>query len=127
MMTNRIGRLEFLFWFAVSIVATGIALAIVSVLTNTPIEPGRTQYPLPVGLVIIALLAVVLKAHVSRFHDLGWSGSAAVVVFIPLVDVAAILLLAVVPGQKGANRFGEPQKFLQRFRTVEKPTANIPQ
>ncbi|HTT33637.1 MAG TPA: DUF805 domain-containing protein [Methylomirabilota bacterium] len=117
-MSNRIGRLELLFWFVVSILGAGILLAIVANLTNTAIESGRTRYPLSQAFCFIAAAVVILKAVVSRFHDIGWSGWAVLFMFIPLVDIVALLLLVFVPGQKGRNLYGEPPIFLQRFRKV---------
>jgi uncharacterized membrane protein YhaH (DUF805 family) len=71
-MSNRIGRLELLFWFVSSILAGGILLAIVASLTRTAIEFGT--HPLSQALCIIAVAVVILRAAVSRFHDIGWSG-----------------------------------------------------
>lgn len=115
-MSNRIGRLELLFWFVASVLGTGILLAIVESLTKTAIEFDRTRYPLPQALCLIVAAVVMLKAVVSRFHDMGWSGWAVLLMFVPLVDIVAVLLLLVVPGQKRPNNYGEPPVFLQRFR-----------
>jgi uncharacterized membrane protein YhaH (DUF805 family) len=59
---------------------------------------------------------MILKATVSRFHDIGWSGWAALLMFVPLVDIVALLALLLVPGQKRPNLYGQPPIFLQRFR-----------
>lgn len=115
-MSNRIGRLELLFWFVSSILAGGILLAIVAGLTRTAIEFGT--HPLSQALCIIAVAVVILRAAVSRFHDIGWSGWAVLLMFVPLVGVVAFLLLLVVPGQKRPNLYGEPPIFLQRFRKL---------
>jgi len=117
-MSNRIGRLELLFWFAATIVGSGILLAIVASVTNAPIELGRTRYPLSQALCFIAVAVVTLKAVASRFHDIGWPGWAVLLMFVPLVDIVALLLLVVVPGQKKPNLYGEPPIFLQRFRKL---------
>jgi uncharacterized membrane protein YhaH (DUF805 family) len=117
-MSNRIGRLELLFWFVMSILGTGILLAIVESLTNTAIQFDRTRYPLSQALCLIVAAVVMLKAVVSRFHEIGWSGWAVLLMFVPLVDILALLLLLVVPGQKRPNPYGEPPRFLQRFRKL---------
>jgi len=117
-MANRIGRLELLFWFVVSILGTGILLAIVASLTNTPIEFDRTRYPVSQALCFIAAAVVILKAVVSRFHDIGRSGWGVLLMFVPLVDIVALLLLVIVPGQKRPNLHGDPPIFLQRFRKL---------
>ena len=116
-MGNRIGRLELLFWFVASILGSGILLAIVSILTNTAIEPGRAYF-LSQALCVMAAAVVILKAVVSRFHDIGWRSWAVLLMFVPLVGVVAFLLLAVVPGEKRPNHYGEPPIFLRRFRKV---------
>jgi uncharacterized membrane protein YhaH (DUF805 family) len=116
MISNRIGRLELLFWYFASIVGAGIMVALVAALTNTTIEPDRTRHPWPQALALIAASLVMLKAQASRFHDIGWSGRAVLLMFVPLVNVVALLLLMVVPGQKQPNEYGDQTKFLQWLR-----------
>ena len=113
---NRIGRLELLFWFVASVIGAGIGLAIASALTSTPIEPGRTRYPWSFAFWVLAVALVMLKAIMSRVHDIGWPGWAVVVIAVPLVDLIALLFLLLAPGQKQANVYGEPPRFLQRLR-----------
>ena len=60
----------------------------------------------------------MLKAIVSRFHDIGWPGWAVFVMAVPLVDLIALLFLLLAPGQKQANVYGEPPRFLQRLRRM---------
>jgi uncharacterized membrane protein YhaH (DUF805 family) len=117
-MSNRIGRLEFLFWFVASILGAGILLSIVASITNTAIEVARTQHPLSQALCLILAAVVILKAAMSRFHDIGWPSWTVLLMLVPLVDIAALLLLLVVPGQKRPNLYGEPPIFLQRFRKL---------
>ena len=116
-MANRIGRLELLFWWIVSNLAGGVVLAVYSALRNKPIESFHYPLDLPSALTLIAVVLVVLRGFVSRFHDLGWPTWVAVgVMFVPLLNVVAILVALLVPGQKHANRYGEPPVFLQRLR-----------
>jgi uncharacterized membrane protein YhaH (DUF805 family) len=115
-MSNRIGRLEFVIWLFGSFLGSGTLLGIVQGLTHTAIKIDQTGLPLSEALCIIAAAVVILKAAMSRFHDIGWSGWAALLLLVPLVDIAAVLLLLVVPGQKRPNLYGQPPTFLQRFR-----------
>ena len=117
-MTNRIGRLELLFWFVASIIGAAIGLAIISALTNIPMEPERTRYPWSFAIWLLAAALVMLRAIVSRFHDIGWPGWAVLVMAVPLVGLIALLFLMVAPGQKQANIYGEPPRFLQRLRKM---------
>jgi uncharacterized membrane protein YhaH (DUF805 family) len=114
-MSNRIGRLELLFWFGASSVGGGILVAIVASVTHTAVDPGDS-HPWPQAICLIAAVVVILRAVVSRFHDIGWSGAAMLLVFVPLVGLVALVLAFVVPGQKRPNLYGEPPIFLQRFR-----------
>lgn len=116
-MSNRIGRLEFIFWFVASILSFGILLGIVATFTNTPIEVGGT-HPMSQALCLILAAMVILRGAVCRFHDLGWPGWAVLLLFVPLVDIIALLLLLSVPGQNRSNRYGGPSIFLQRFRKL---------
>jgi uncharacterized membrane protein YhaH (DUF805 family) len=117
-MANRIGRLELLFWFVTSVVGAGIALAIASLVTNTPIQPERTRHPWLQAVWLLAAALVMLKAIVSRFPDIGWPGWVVLIIAVPLVSLAALLFLVLAPGQKQANAYGEPSTFLQRLRNL---------
>jgi len=96
-------------------------LGIVSVLTNTPLEPGRTRYPWSQALWLVAASIVMLKAIVSRLHDIGRSGWAVLLMFVPLVNFVALLLLTVVPGQKSATRTASLQFFFDACEGLEVP------
>jgi len=117
MMSNRIGRLELLFWWAASILCAGIVLAIVAAVTNATIK----SYPLPIlqAIPLIAASIFMLKAALSRFHDIGWSGWGLMLMFLPLLNVLAVCFLVIAPGQRSVNPYGESTVFLQRLRKVE--------
>jgi uncharacterized membrane protein YhaH (DUF805 family) len=120
MMANRIGRLELLFWFVASSIGGGILLDIVGAFTHTKIEPMQTSHPWPQALVVIAIALVWLRAYVARLHDIGWPALAMIVLFVPLVNLIAMLILFVAPGQKQPNRYGNPPMFLERLRKLPK-------
>jgi uncharacterized membrane protein YhaH (DUF805 family) len=121
MIANRIGRLEFLFWCGVPIVAGAILLTIVAFMVgvkDTDIGGVGSSLHGLLALMLLAASVVILKAEVSRFHDLGWAGWAILLMFIPLVDILVFLFLLLAPGQKTRNLYGEPPIFLQRLRKV---------
>jgi uncharacterized membrane protein YhaH (DUF805 family) len=92
-----------------SILGAAILMVIAAALTITTIGPYPAAWP--EALILIAASVVMLKAVLSRFHDTGWSGRGLILMFVPLVNVVALLFLFVVPGQKGANAYGEPTVF----------------
>jgi uncharacterized membrane protein YhaH (DUF805 family) len=89
-------------------------LVIVTTLTGTKVGP----YPhtLPQAVIFLATSILALRAVWSRLHDIGWPGWMLILMFVPFVNVLALLLLVIVPGQKKANAYGAPAVFLQRLR-----------
>jgi uncharacterized membrane protein YhaH (DUF805 family) len=53
-------------------------------------------------------LWVALASLVKRFHDIGWSGLACLMVFIPGVGGFVPLIMLFIPGNDGGNQYGEP-------------------
>ena len=126
MMSNRIGRLEFLFWCSApvilgSVVFMTVALSVGAIDVNT--SSGDPKFRNLLAPVVLFTSIVILRAAVSRLHDLGWAGWTVVLAFIPLVDVVLFLILFIAPGQRVSNAYGEPPIFLGRWRK-SKPAAN---
>lgn len=94
-----------------------LVLSIVSLVIGGPDiidvrSPARGLF----GLMILVTSITILRAEVSRFHDLGWSGWAVLLAFVPIVNMVVLLFLGLAPGQKAANSYGEPTNFLRRVR-----------
>lgn len=121
-MAGRIGRLELLFWWMASLLGAGILAGIVAALTNSTVD--HYPLPLPEALILIAATVVTLRAVLSRFHDIGCSGWALILMFLPFLNVLTLLFLLVMPGQKRENAYGEPTVFLQRWRKIKQ--ENVP-
>jgi uncharacterized membrane protein YhaH (DUF805 family) len=68
------------------------------------------------ALCFILASVLILKAVVSRYHDIGWSGWFVLLMFVPLVDILALIFLLVMRGQKGPNVYGERPRFLGGLR-----------
>jgi uncharacterized membrane protein YhaH (DUF805 family) len=121
-MISRIGRLEFLFWCSVPIIVGSAVLTIVA-LSIGAIDFRTKDSSLRSLLAPVVLVAaiVILRAEVSRFHDLGWSGWWFLLTFVPIVGMIVFLLLILVPGQKTRNLYGEPPVFLQMLRRHNDP------
>lgn len=117
MISDRIGTIELLFWCGAPIIVGSMVLSIVALVVGaTDIDGAGSRLHGLFALVLIAAAIVILKAEVSRFHDLGWSRWAVLLAFVPIVDIVVFLFLVLVPGQKAQNRYGEPPMFLQRVR-----------
>ncbi len=60
-------------------------------------------------LLLVALAAAVWMQFAlvaKRLHDAGWSGSFAIVMAAPLLNLLAMAVVGLLPGEAGANRFG---------------------
>ncbi|WP_085688431.1 MULTISPECIES: DUF805 domain-containing protein [unclassified Pseudomonas] len=109
---GRIGRLRYLAW---SMVLSLVALPIVSVFAL--IGLGLVSADSTTGLIIGGLLAFLLFLafaivgilfSVQRLHDIGWSGWLWLLTLVPFVGSFFPLVIMVVPGNAGANRYGPP-------------------
>lgn len=58
------------------------------------------------GVVSLAFLLPGLAALVRRLHDRGYSGWLALILLVPVVGFIAVLVLAVLPSEPRANRYG---------------------
>lgn len=121
MMANRIGRLELLFWYSASVFSAVVLVLIIDTLTGTTVGPSR--YPLPQAVILIAASLLALRAVWSRLHEIGWPGWMLFFMFVPFVNVLALLLLVIAPGQKKTNAYGAPTVFLQRLRDIRSTQA----
>lgn len=54
-------------------------------------------------LILWALFALSVK----RLHDIGKPGALAVLQFIPMLSAIVFVVLCLIPGDKGANQYGE--------------------
>ena len=59
-------------------------------------------------LALVAMAVVSVQIGVQRLHDIGWSGWLWLVNFVPVVGSVFAILMLVVPGTQGANRYGAP-------------------
>lgn len=109
---GRIGRLRFLAW---TLVLSLVTLPIVGVFAL--IGLGLVSSDSTTGLIIggifafflfLAFVVVSILFTVQRLHDIGWSGWLWLLNFVPFVGSFFPLVIMVVPGNTGANRYGPP-------------------
>lgn len=102
--TGRIGRVRYLAWSAVLLFALlGLYFISAVLMALVPVLGGVV-----LATVGIAALVVSVQIGVQRLHDIGWSGWLWLVNLIPVVGSVFALVMLIVPGTTGANRFGPP-------------------
>ncbi|MGF6592164.1 DUF805 domain-containing protein [Pseudomonas sp. 2835] len=101
---GRIGRVRLLAWSLVLFAATIGGIFLVALLSSSmSLDLG--------GLVMIGLLSARILSMlfiVQRLHDLNWSGWFCWLSILPWVGNFFILVLVLMPGTRGSNRFGAP-------------------
>ncbi|MDO8696020.1 MAG: DUF805 domain-containing protein [Pseudomonas sp.] len=108
---GRIGRLRYLAW---SLVMMAAALVILGIGASVIFALGSDTSLLTIiggllgTLAFIAMAVVSIQIGVKRLHDIGWSGWLLLVSLIPAVGSVFSIIMLVVPGSTGANRFGPP-------------------
>jgi uncharacterized membrane protein YhaH (DUF805 family) len=108
---GRIGRLRYLAW---SLAMTAVAMVIVGIGMAGIFALGSDTSLLTIvggllgALAVIAMVVVGIQIGVKRLHDIGWSGWLLLVSLIPAVGSVFSIIMVVVPGSTGANRFGPP-------------------
>lgn len=102
--SGRIGRVRYLGWLMamtlcfipIMLIGTGIAAM------------SSTLAMLALGIVSIAAVVIGIFIGVQRLHDIGWSGWLLLVHLIPVVGSVFALLMLIIPGTQGVNRYGPP-------------------
>ena len=60
------------------------------------------------GLVVGTVISVLIFAQVvKRLHDVDKSGWYSLILFVPLINIAAILALLLLEGSRGTNQYGD--------------------
>ncbi|HSH49351.1 MAG TPA: DUF805 domain-containing protein, partial [Halomonas sp.] len=113
-LNKRMGRLRFIVQ-ALSIIYASLAAFLLLGLLLTldaapPVDEGGTTAALGVLLTTLFLLSGLALGvpRARRLHDLDLSGWWALAGLVPLLHLPLDIALAVVPGNKPANRYGPP-------------------
>lgn len=101
---GRIGRVRYLGW------SMGLILALIPLFA---VIAGLASIAAPLGVVLgigvcVGMVVASVFFGVQRLHDIGWSGWLWLVNFVPLVGSVFALLMLLLPGSAGANRYGPP-------------------
>ncbi len=102
---GRIGRVRYLGW------SMGLTLLALPVLGLVFAGAMMISQVLAIALMVIgwiALMVVSVGFGAKRLHDLGWSAWLLLLLLVPIVGSVFPLLMLILPGTPGANRYGSP-------------------
>lgn len=99
---GRIGRLRYLAWTMVMLLAA-IPIMVIAAggLAISPIFGS-----LLIVVAVIAVIVVGTQICAQRLHDIGWSAWLLLLNIVPVIGSVFSLLMLVMPGTHGANRYG---------------------
>ena len=101
---GRIGRLRYLAWSLVLVLASAPLLGIAAgVFAASELLGG-----LLLAALGIAAMVVGIMFGVQRLHDIGWSGWLLLLTLVPVLGGVFSLLMFIIPGSTEANRYGPP-------------------
>jgi uncharacterized membrane protein YhaH (DUF805 family) len=102
---GRIGRLRYLAWSLVLMIAILIIAALCALLLSNSLVAGG----LVITVAAVAFVIISVQIGVQRLHDAGWSGWLLLINLVPFVGSLFPLALMIVPGNAGPNQYGPPQ------------------
>jgi uncharacterized membrane protein YhaH (DUF805 family) len=105
---GRIGRQAY--WLAFLLTLAVLSIAFTPYRSGLPLEPDL-YFLLLGGLALWTEVAIVIK----RLHDRSLSGLFALLLLVPLVNIGVVLLVGLLPGDPGPNRFGPHADSRGRF------------
>ena len=101
---GRIGRVRYLGWsMAMTLLAIPIMGVFAGISALSSIFGG-----LLVILAVIAMVVVGVFIGAKRLHDIGWSAWLWLLLLVPAVGSVFAIIMLVVPGTPGPNRYGPP-------------------
>ena len=103
---GRIGReVYWLAWIAINCAVVTLAFSQIT----ADRQNGRMVIePRGLSAVILVLsMPTLICVSVKRLHDMNFSGLFALALLIPALNIFATILLGIMPGKPGPNRYGE--------------------
>lgn len=102
---GRIGRLRYLAW-SMALMAAALGLLLIA---STTFAASAVLGMILTGVFGIGFVLVSVQIGVQRLHDVGWSGWLMLLYLVPVVGTFFPLVVLLLPGNGGVNRFGPPQ------------------
>jgi uncharacterized membrane protein YhaH (DUF805 family) len=113
--SGRARRAEY-WWFYLLVIVGYLMASIIDSLMGLDGTVG------PYGIITLvfglAMLLPSIAAGVRRLHDTDRSGWWMLIAFVPLVGVIVLLVVFVLEGTQGENRFGPDPKAADRTGTI---------
>ncbi|MDV5859929.1 DUF805 domain-containing protein [Pseudomonas mendocina] len=101
---GRIGRVRYLGWTMAMLLCM---LPLVLLFAGVSVMSSALG-TLVMAVGVIAMIVIGVFIGVQRLHDMGWSGWLWLLNFVPVIGSVFALLMLIIPGTQGVNRYGPP-------------------
>ncbi len=101
---GRLGRMRYIAWSMVFMLAMAPAMLICILALKASALLGS----LLITVTAVVAMIIGIQISVKRLHDIGWSGWLLLISLIPVVGSIFQILIFVLPGSQGSNRYGAP-------------------
>ena len=101
---GRIGRVRYLGWTMAMLLCM---LPLVLLFAGVSVMSSALG-ALVMAVGVIAMIVIGVFIGVQRLHDMGWSGWLWLLNFVPVIGSVFALLMLIIPGTQGVNRYGPP-------------------
>lgn len=101
---GRLGRMRYVAWSMVFM----LAMAPVMLISMLALKASVLLGTLLMASAGIVAMIIAIQISVKRLHDIGWSGWLLFISLIPVVGSIFQLLIFIMPGSPGNNRYGAP-------------------
>ena len=112
--SGRIGRMRLLAW---SMVISLIAM-VTSILVLLAVKVSPTLGITCGAVLTLAWFIVSLRICAQRLHDLNWSAWMLLLHLVPVANLVLTLMMLLMPGTPGPNKYGPPPPPNSRSVTV---------
>ena len=112
--SGRIGRMRLLAW---SMVISLIAM-VTSILVLLAVKVSPTLGMTCGATLALAWFIISLRISAQRLHDLNWSAWMLLLHLVPVANLVLTLMMLLMPGTPGPNKYGPPPPANSRSVTV---------
>lgn len=107
---GRLSREPYVLGLLASMFVAMMTLRPLLLIDTEAMETGSIALPeIPFSAMPIPILAYIVQLAliIKRLHDCNRSGLYSLIVVVPIINLVFSLILALIPGTRGPNRFGD--------------------
>ena len=101
---GRLGRMRYIAWSMVFM----LAMAPATLICILALKASALLGGLLIAVTAVVAIIIGIQISVKRLHDIGWTGWLLLISLIPVVGSIFQILIFVLPGSQGSNRYGAP-------------------